>query len=156
MIPQYRTFKSNLPRYRLKKSSIPQYRTFKLKLPKYRLKKSSIPQYRTFKLKLPKYRLKKSSIPQYRKPPCPPPLTLMFSGLLQKDLFKWSWKFGGKFSQTILLSRLSHKVYRLLSSPVMLPKFMNTPPPTPPFPPCSVCRGRGRFPFTKKTRKFRW
>ena len=70
-------------------------------------------------------------------------LTWMFSGLFQKDLFKWSWKFGAKFSQTKLLSRLSHKVYCLLSSPVMLPKFMNyTPPPTAPFLPSSVCRGR--------------
>ena len=36
-------------------------------------------------------------------------------------------KFGGKFFQTKLLSaRLSHKVCRLLSSPVLLRKFTNT------------------------------
>ena len=32
-------------------------------------------------------------------------------------------KFGGKFVQTKLLSRLSHKVYLLLSSTVLLRKF---------------------------------
>ena len=33
--------------------------------------------------------------------------------------------FGGKFFQTKLLSLLSHKVWRLLSSPVLLRKFTN-------------------------------
>ena len=32
-------------------------------------------------------------------------------------------KFGGRFFQTKLLSRLSHKVCRRLSSPVLLRKF---------------------------------
>ena len=32
-------------------------------------------------------------------------------------------KFGEKLFQAKLLSRLSHKVYRLLSSPVLLRKF---------------------------------
>ena len=35
-------------------------------------------------------------------------------------------KFDGRFSQTKLMSRLSHKVYRLLSSPVLLRKFTNS------------------------------
>ena len=47
----------------------------------------------------------------------------MFSGLLQKDLFKV--KFGEKLFQTRSLSRLSHKVCRLLSSAVLLRKFTN-------------------------------
>ena len=34
-------------------------------------------------------------------------------------------KFGGRFFQTKLLSRLSHKVCRRLSSPVLLRKFTN-------------------------------
>ena len=36
-------------------------------------------------------------------------------------------KFGEKLFQTKLLSRLSHKVCRLLSSPVLLRKFTNIP-----------------------------
>ena len=52
-------------------------------------------------------------------------LTSMFSGLLQKDLFKRKWRFGKKLFQAKLLSRLSHKVCRLLSSPVLLRKFTN-------------------------------
>ena len=47
----------------------------------------------------------------------------MFSGLLLKDLFKRKWKFGKKLFQAKLLSRLSHKVCRLLSPPVLLRKF---------------------------------
>ena len=35
-------------------------------------------------------------------------------------------KFDGKFSKRKLMSRLSHKVYRLLSSPVLLRKFTNS------------------------------
>lgn len=51
-------------------------------------------------------------------------LTLIFSGLLQICLFKGRWKFGGKIVQTkLLLLRLSHKVFSLLSSPVPLHKF---------------------------------
>ena len=50
-------------------------------------------------------------------------LTLMFSGLLQKDLFKGGWSLAKNFFQTNLLSRLSHKVCHLLSSPVVLRKF---------------------------------
>ena len=47
-------------------------------------------------------------------------LTLPSSGLLQKDLFKLSKvKLGGSVSQTRLLSRLSHKFCRLLSSDVL-------------------------------------
>ena len=45
-------------------------------------------------------------------------LTFMFSGLLQNDLFQ--------VFQTKLLSHLSNKVCRLLSSPVLLRKFTNT------------------------------
>ena len=56
-------------------------------------------------------------------------LTLMFSGLLQKDLFKGRRMFGGKSFHTKLLSRLSHKDWRLLSSPVLLRKLTNSPPP---------------------------
>ena len=37
-------------------------------------------------------------------------------------------KFGGKVFQTELLSRLSHKECRLLSSPVLLRKFTNKKP----------------------------
>ena len=50
-------------------------------------------------------------------------LTLMFSGLLQKDLFKRGWNLAKNVFQTNLLSRLSHKVCHLLSSPVLLRKF---------------------------------
>jgi len=49
----------------------------------------------------------------------------MFSGILQKDLFIGRVKFGEKIFQTKLLSHLSHKVCRLLSSPVLLRKFTN-------------------------------
>ena len=52
-----------------------------------------------------------------------PRLTLMFSGLCKKHLFRRKVKFGVKLFQTKLLSRLSHKVCRLLSSPVLLRKF---------------------------------
>ena len=45
-------------------------------------------------------------------------LTFMFSGLLQNDLFQ--------VFQTELLSHLSNKVCRLLSSPVLSRKFTNT------------------------------
>ena len=45
---------------------------------------------------------------------------LMLSGLLQKKV-----KFGGKVFLTKLLSHLSHKVCRLLSSPVLLRKPTN-------------------------------
>ena len=47
------------------------------------------------------------------------------SGILQKDLFIGRVKFGEKIFQTRLLSHLSHKVCRLLSSPVLLHKFTN-------------------------------
>ena len=47
------------------------------------------------------------------------------SCILQKDLFIGRVKFGEKILQTKLLSRLSHKVCRLLSSPVLLRKFTN-------------------------------
>ena len=50
-------------------------------------------------------------------------LTLMLFALLQKDLFKGILEFGGRFFQTKLLSRLSHKVCRHLSSPFLLHKF---------------------------------
>ena len=50
-------------------------------------------------------------------------LTSVFSGPLQKDLFKRKVKFGEKLLQTKLLSRLSHKGCRRLSSPVLLRKF---------------------------------
>ena len=49
-------------------------------------------------------------------------LASMFSGLLQRSVYR-RVKFGGKFFPTKLLSRLSHKVCRLLSSPVLLRKF---------------------------------
>ena len=52
-----------------------------------------------------------------------PRLTLMFSGLCKKHLFRRKVKFGVKLFQTKLLSRLSHKVCRLLSSPVLFCKF---------------------------------
>ena len=51
-------------------------------------------------------------------------LKLMFSGLCKKIRFKEN-KVGEKLFQTKLLSRLSHKVCRLRSSPVMLHKFSN-------------------------------
>ena len=41
----------------------------------------------------------------------------------KKDLFKKKVKFGGRLFQRKLLSRLSHKVCRLLFSPVLLRKF---------------------------------
>ena len=44
-----------------------------------------------------------------------PSLNIMFSGLITNIMVK----FGGKFVQTKLLSRLSHKVYHLLSSPIV-------------------------------------
>ena len=49
-------------------------------------------------------------------------LKLMFSGLLQKDLFK-EGEVRRKIFETKLLSRLSHKVCGLLSSPVLLRKL---------------------------------
>ena len=52
-------------------------------------------------------------------------LALMFSGLQQKDLFKGKWSVLKKFFKTKLLSRLSQKVRRLPSSPVLLRKFTN-------------------------------
>ena len=45
-------------------------------------------------------------------------LKLMFSGLFQKDLFKGGLSLEEPFFQSKLLSRLSHKVCRPLSSPV--------------------------------------
>ena len=51
------------------------------------------------------------------------PISLMFSGLLKKRSVQRKVKFGGKFFQPKLLSRLSHKVCRLLSSSVLLGKF---------------------------------
>ena len=47
----------------------------------------------------------------------------MFSGLLQKKSVKRKAKFDGNFLETKFLSRLSHKVCRLLSSPVLLRKL---------------------------------
>ena len=44
---------------------------------------------------------------------------------LKKRSVQRKVKFGGKFFQPKLLSRLSHKVCRLLSSPVLLRKFTN-------------------------------
>ena len=49
-------------------------------------------------------------------------LTLTISGLFKRICLK-EGKFGGKCFQTKLLSRLSHKVCRLLFSSVLLPKF---------------------------------
>ena len=46
---------------------------------------------------------------------------MFFYGLLQKDLFK-----GGCSFQTKLMSRLSHKICRLFSSPVLLCKLTST------------------------------
>ena len=51
-------------------------------------------------------------------------LTPMFSGPLQKDVSR-KVKFGEKLFQTKFLSSLSHKVYRVLSSPVLLGEFTN-------------------------------
>ena len=51
-----------------------------------------------------------------------PHLTLMFSGLCENICLMES---GVKLFQTKLLSRLSHKVCRLLSSPILLRKFTN-------------------------------
>ena len=51
-----------------------------------------------------------------------PHLTLMFSGLCKNICLMES---GVKLFQTKLLSRLSHKVCRLLSSPILLRKFSN-------------------------------
>ena len=50
-------------------------------------------------------------------------LIFMFSGLLQKRSVSRKVKFGEKLFQTKLLSHLSNKVCRLLSSPVLLRKF---------------------------------
>ena len=47
----------------------------------------------------------------------------MFSGLLQKDQFKGRRSLAKRYLKTKLLSRLSHKVCRLLTSLVRLPKF---------------------------------
>ena len=52
-------------------------------------------------------------------------LKFMFSGLVQKDLFKGGVKFGGNVFQTELLSRLSHKDCRLHSYPVLSRTFTN-------------------------------
>ena len=49
-------------------------------------------------------------------------LTLMFSGLY-KEICLREREVWRKLFQTKLLSRLSHKVCRLLSSPVLLHKF---------------------------------
>ena len=55
-------------------------------------------------------------------------LTLMFSGRFTKISVQRKVKFGEELFQTKLLSRLSHKVCRLLSSPDLLVKFtINTP-----------------------------
>ena len=48
------------------------------------------------------------------------PLTLMFSGLVQNDLFQGRCSLAKRFFETKLLSRLSHNVCCLLSSPVLL------------------------------------
>ena len=50
-------------------------------------------------------------------------LALMFSCFYKKICLKESDQFGEKLFQTKLLSRLSHKVCRHLSSPVLLRKF---------------------------------
>ena len=47
----------------------------------------------------------------------------MFSGLLQKDHFKGKRSLAKRYLKTKLLSRLSHKVCRLLTPPVLLRKF---------------------------------
>ena len=47
----------------------------------------------------------------------------MFSGLLQQDQFKGKRSLAKRYFKTKLLSRLSHKVCRLLTSPVLLRKF---------------------------------
>ena len=53
-------------------------------------------------------------------------LTLMFSAWsFSKRSAHRKVKFGGKVFQTKLLSTLSHKACRLLSSPVLLRKFSN-------------------------------
>ena len=52
-------------------------------------------------------------------------LNINVSGLLQKDLFKGKVKLREKLFQTTLLSRLSHKVCRLLSSPIQMSKLTN-------------------------------
>ena len=49
-------------------------------------------------------------------------LALMFSCVYKKICLR-KVMFGGKLFQTKSLSRLSHKVCRLLSSPVLLRKF---------------------------------
>ena len=55
-------------------------------------------------------------------------LTLMFSGRFSKISVQRKVKFGEELFQTKLLSRLSHKLCRLLSSPDLLLKFtINTP-----------------------------
>ena len=53
-------------------------------------------------------------------------LKSMFSGLLQKDPFQRRVKFARNVFQTKLLSHLSHKVCRLLSSPVLSHKLTIT------------------------------
>ena len=50
-------------------------------------------------------------------------LNFTFSGLLQKDQFKGKRSLEKSYFKTKLLSRLSHKVCRLLTSPVLLRKF---------------------------------
>ena len=52
------------------------------------------------------------------------PLTLTFSGLLQKDLFKGRCSLAKSFfKQNYCHARLSHKADHLLSCPVLLRKF---------------------------------
>ena len=46
----------------------------------------------------------------------------MFSGLLRKDLFKGGLNVA-EFKDNCLAFPVSHKVYRLLSSAVLLPEF---------------------------------
>ena len=46
----------------------------------------------------------------------------LFSGLLRKDLFKGCWNVA-EFKDNCLAFPVSHKVYRLLSSAVLLPEF---------------------------------
>ena len=52
-------------------------------------------------------------------------LTLMFSVFFAKKICFKKVKFGKKLFRTKLLYRLSHKVCRLLPSPVLLRKFTN-------------------------------
>ena len=54
-------------------------------------------------------------------------LTLMFYGLLQKDLFKLKWSLVKRyFKQNYCHAYLSHKVCCLLPSPVLVRKFTIT------------------------------